>query len=241
MLKEPQEIIQTLQDEEDNKKKKQGIAGIIRSAFSELTNFFNSLGTKITSEINSNTFDVRITNQKDFPDVQKISGDVTIKESRDFIIGIDAIIDSLNSVKKEFSAQTSDLSKSLKQEKTDLSPIIKAIKAINIPETKIPKYPESISVNNLKDLEKLLKPLLEKIEKKEIKFPSIEIPKFPKAIEISNFPDPKDEAEEDMTGFYWNKNENGDVTEIVEQYPSGDIVSTGWAIGRIKIDDRRTK
>jgi len=238
-LKSPEEIIQTISDNRQKFSQKKATVGVIRGIIQEAKTFFSSLSGQIIDSINKNIFRVTVENQINPPEVQKIDGEVSIKDMRALVLGLDEIIKSLSEVKTSAEKNTKAVTKDLKPEKVDFSGLEKAIKAIKFPEIKIPEQRKSVEVSNLSELKKYFDGLIKKFD---VPTPVVNIPPFPEKIEVSNFPKPEEqEKEEKMTGFYWKKDENNNVTEIVEQYPSGDVVSTGWDIGRVKIDDRRIR
>jgi hypothetical protein len=231
----PQEVVQSMQEEDSQSSDKKGIAGIIRAVVSEAKQFFTDLFSKSTNELKVNKFKVEVENQIELPKVQKIDGEVTLKNAREYVIGLNEIKKTIETTIKSLEKTTKNLNKELKPEKINLKPVVDAIDAIEIPETVIPDYPTEMTISNLSFLQQYFDKLAKQFD---IKIPETKIPPYPKEIEVSNFPEPP-EDEEEMAGLYWNKNEIGDVTELVEQYPSGNIVSKGWDIARVKVRDER--
>lgn len=236
---EPQEIIRTRQKDKSDFENRRNIAGVIKAITADIKAFFSGLLQKTTKDITSNKYRVIVDNQIKLPDVQMIKGKVDIENFRPVLMGINENIKKIEALKKVVEAQTKEL-KPIKPEKVDFSRLEKAVKGIKIPETKIPKYPTKISVDNLVDIKKQLAEVEKAI--KNIKIPKVDIPEYPKSISVKNLKDikiPEPKEEEPLMGFYWDKDSNGNLTKLVEQYPSGEVISTGWALGRVKIDDRR--
>lgn len=221
MLKTPQEIINEINQSQNTFNDKKASVGLIKGIIDDAKEFFNGLADRVIA--------VRL------PKVQKVKGTISLKEARSLLVGINEVVKNLQQVKTEITSQTKGLSKYLKP--SDFSKLEKAIKAIKIPETKIPEYPKDVKINNLKELKNHFDQLADKFN---IKIPEVKIPDYPKSIKVSNFPKPKPEPmEEEMIGFSWQKNDLGEVTKITEEYPSGKVISTGWVLGRVKIDDQR--
>lgn len=237
-MKSPEEIIQLIQETTDKFTHKKATVGIIRGIITDSKEFLDKLSKKIVDSINKNVFNVKVENQIELPKVQKIDGQVSIKDMRTLVLGLNEVIKALGQVKKSAEDNTKTISKNLKPEKIDFSSLEKAVKGIKFPEVKIPEQRKSVEVSNLNELKKYFDILAKKFN---ISAPVVNVPPFPKEIKVSNFPKPeKPEEPEKMTGFYWKKDEFENVTEIVEQYPSGEVISTGWSMGRVKIDDKRS-
>ena len=230
---EPSEIIQTLKNDQDKQNQRKASVGLIKGIITDAKEFFTKLFDNIT-ELKNSTFKVNVENQIELPETQKIEGEVSIKEIRSILLGLNEMIKGLYETKSAIEANKIELPE---QKEVDFSSLEKAIR--EIPETVIPEYPEQkeeIRISNLNEITKYFQAVIEKIE--GIKIPETKIPAFPKKIEISNLPEEKEE--EKCTSFSWDVNENGDLTSITENYPSGQVVSTGWALGRVKIDDKRS-
>ena len=237
-MKSPQEIIQTISDENSKFAQKRATVGVIRGIIDDAKDFLDKLAKKIADSINQNSFSVKVENQIKLPETQKIDGSVSIKDMRSLIVGLDEVIKALNEVKNGAKQNAKTISNDLKPEKIDFSSLEKAIKAIKFPDIKIPEQRKTVEVSNFNELKKYFDLLVKKFV---VPAPVVNVPPFPKEIAVSNFPKPEKPIEpEKMSGFYWEKDKNGDVTTLVEKYPSGEIVSSCWNIGSVKIDDRRT-
>lgn len=234
---EQDEIIQTQKELTEKQNQRKASVGLIKGIISDAKNFFNKLNEKVL-DLKDNTFKVKVVNQIKVPDIQRIKGSVSLVEVQALLSAINSVIEGVNKVQTTLQEQTKNLD-TLKPEKIDFTSVEKAIK--NIPKVNIPDFPEQreeIRVNNLSELKKYFDELSKKLN---INFPEINIPSYPKEIKISNFPKQEKVIEEKCIGYNWETNDNGDLTTITEYYPSGEIISTGWAIGRVKIDDRRSK
>jgi hypothetical protein len=206
------------------------VAGLIRAITLDAKNFFSKLLSEFGKIIIKNKFDVEVKNPTKLPSVFKIDGSVSLKDTKALLVGLNEIIKVVENTKKNLQEQTKQLEKSLKPEKVDFSELKKAIENIEIPEvvipeTIIPPFPKEIKISNFPE---------------QVRIPEVSIPPFPKKIEISNFPDPAEEPkEEEMTGLVFKKDSNGNVSDIIEKYPSGNVVSSGWNLGVIKVSDGR--
>ncbi len=232
---QPNEIIQTLSTKNNELKTRKASVGLISGIIKDAKSFLSNLFFESVKEIKSNKYKAEV----DFPEVQKVSGTVTVSNT-EFKINnlselsgeIDKKIDELKKIQSEVVLAV----KGIKE--PDFSSLEKAVKSIKIPEVNIPEVKE-VSINNLSELKKYFDDLPKKIKFPDINIPAtkeIKIPEYPKEIKVSNFP--KEEKEE-LIGFYWTKDDAGNLSELVEVYPRGEVVSSGWSIGRVKIDDKR--
>jgi len=232
-MKNPYEIVQSLQEDQKQLDERKSKVGLIKGIITDSKDFFTKLNDKLIA-VKDNIFKVNVENQIEFPKVQEVEGEVSIKDLRAVLVGLNELIKKQSDTIKSYEKGVGELKKTLKPERIDLSSVVKAVNAIKIPEVKIPEPLKVIEISNLKELKRYFDELAKKFD---IPAPVVNVPAFPQKIEISNFPKP--EPEEAMTGFYWKKNELGDLTEIVEQYPSGEVISTGWVLGKVKINDNR--
>ena len=233
-----EEIIQTLKDKEETQNSKKGIVLLIKGIISDAKEFFTGLFDKI-SALKDNVFRVEVKNQIELPKIQKIEGEVAVKDIRSLIIGLNEIIKKQSEVIKSYEKGVGELKKSLKPEKVDFSRLEKAVKEIKIPEVKIPQPPKAIEITNLGELKKYFDELGKKFN---IKFPDIEIPPFPKTVKVSNLAELKEtkKPEPKLQSFFWEKDENGELKSLTEVYDTGEVRTTGWNLGRVKIDDKRS-
>ena len=47
-------------------------------------------------------------------------------------------------------------------------------------------------------------------------------------------------TEDKPIGFSWTKNSQGNLSTLTETYPTGKVISEGWDIGRVIVDDQRS-
>ena len=229
-MKNIEDIINEMNQSSTGHTDRKSLVVLIKTIIQDAKDFFTSLSDKLINKITSNQYKVEVSNQIKLPNIQKIEGKVDI-DTRALVIGLNEVIKSVKEVQKQIKSQ-----KFPEPEKIKFDAVIKAINSIKIPENKIPDYPKEISVSNLTELKKYFDAL-----KLSVNIPETKIPSFPKEIAVNNFPKQIEEKSEEMTGLYWDTNDNGDLTEMVEQYPSGNITSSGWSLKRVKINDKRSK
>lgn len=195
-----------------------------------------SLAEMIASAIKiakGNTYSVKVENQLKLPDVQKISGEVTVKDLEGLILGLDQVIKSVKSLPQ--------------MERADLSALEKAVKDIKFPDH--PKMPEPLKTVEVTNLNELLKPLAKLASKLDTKSPTIHFPPPLKSVSVSNLEaietilssiqDKLEKKDEDPTGFSFERDSTGKLKTLTEIYPSGSVVSTGWNLGRVTVEDNR--
>jgi hypothetical protein len=133
MLKSPQQIIDEMRQIDDGKQERTSTAGLIKEIIKDAKQFFDDLFKKHTDKLSKNKFSVEVKNFPKPPDVQKIDGSVSLKDTKALLIGLNEIIKVVENTKKNVETQTKQLEKSLKPEKTDFSSLEKAVKEIVIP------------------------------------------------------------------------------------------------------------
>lgn len=182
-MKQPSEIIKDIVSQRDTK-----IAEIERDRtekglFQGLKGALAQMFAAVVREVKRHTFTVKVDNQIKLPEVQKTEDSKTTQKVSEVVTALSSLSKSVESLRKDSEKQTKDLSTALKPKETDLSPVVKAVKDIKIPETKIPAPLEAITVKNLDELKK---PLAELASKLKIEFPTINIPEYPETITVSN-------------------------------------------------------
>lgn len=182
-MKQPSEIIKDIVSQRDNK-----IAEIERDRtekglFQGLKGAMAQMLAAAVREVKKHTFSIKVENQIKLPDVQKVEDSKNTQKVSEVVAALSSLSKSVESLRKDSEKQTKELSTALKPKETDLSPVVKAVKDIKIPETKIPKPVESVTVKNLDELKK---PLAELAAKLKIEFPTIDIPEYPKTITVGN-------------------------------------------------------
>ena len=233
---QPEEIIRTLQDKNEDIQNKKASIGLIGGIIDDAKSFFSNLTFQTIKLITGNKYKVDV----DFPKVQEVEGTVNLSNNefsvsnlKEFSQELQSKIDELKLIQKEVVEAV----KGIKQ--PDFSNLEKAVKSIDIPEVNIPET-KDVSINNLPDFKKMFDELGKKLKFPDINIPEqkpVKIPDFPKEIKVSNFP--KETKEPELLSFYWNKDDTGNMTEFVEVYSNGEVVSTGWNLGRVKISDKR--
>lgn len=229
-------------DHQNLEKKKAFESGLftgLKVAFAEM------LGTALKL-VKKSTYSVKVENQIKLPAVQQVEGTVSLKEIRTLVLGLNEVVKELKTLTSTGSANTTLLSKELKPTKVDFTALEKAVKAIKIPETVVPDYPTVMQISNLEELKKPLENLATKFK---VEAPVINIPPAPKTITVGNLEGlqttlesilaKEEPTEEPLIGLSWKKDDNGNLQTLTEIYPSGTVVSTGWGIGSVKIDDQR--
>lgn len=126
---------------------------------------------------------------------------------------------------------------------TELRQVVVAMREIEPPEVVMPEPKAEIKVTDLNKVVALLQRLASKPEAK------VTIPNFPRKITVDNLDevvdkldslvDKEEKTEERATGYSFEKDESGNLSKVTEMYPSGDVVSEGWNLGRVRITDDR--
>jgi hypothetical protein len=219
-----------------------GTAGLIKFLVKDAKEFFTDLLKVSADKLAKNKFNVEVKNFPTPPEVQTIDGEVSLKDTKALLTGLNEIIKVVENTKKNVESQTKQLEKSLKPEKTDFSSLEKAVKAIEIP-----KPLESVSIDNQIDYNKKLDDIKKEICKLKLD-PQIKVETKASDVVIDlegikkllqGIVESLGTKEEDMIGLVFKKDEYGSVTDIIEKYPSGNVVSSGWNLGVIGITDGR--
>lgn len=244
MLKEPQDLIQIIQESSKEKNDRSLVGNLIKAIINDAKKFLNELSVATLKRVFKQTYRVEVSNQIKLPNVQKIEGKVSLKEIREVVIGLNEIVKKLDTLEVTNRKSTTQLEKSLKPVENDPSPIVKAIKDIKIPETKIPAPLSKIEITNLKELKDLLLKMLVELQKPT---ETVVIPPYPKTMTVGNLDKVeglladlnKPEKEDEPIAFNFDTDDTGNLKTFTEIYPDGEVISTGWSIGRVKIKDTR--
>lgn len=253
MIQEPEQIVKDLlakrasDTEKAQDKNYQG--GLFHGLKVALAEMFGA----VLKQIKKYTFKVNVENQLSLPEIQKVKGSVSVDEAWGILLGLDEMLGALENLQKDFAG----LVKPLRPKEVYLDEVIKAIKTIKIPdvkvpdiklpETKFPAYPKEIAVSNLSELKK---PLLDLATKIQDKLSAIEFPEFPRSLSINNLDSIKaglDEIvailstnkDERPVGYSWERDATGRLTKFVEIYPDGRVISEGWNLGSVTINNDR--
>jgi hypothetical protein len=240
-LKSPSEIIAEMRVKDDGRQERTSTAGLLKAIIKDAKEFFTGLSTGLGDKLSKNKFDVEVKNQIELPEVFKVDGEVSVKDTKAILTGLNEVIRSVNATQKYYQEQTKQLSANLKPEKTDFSKLEKAVKEIEIP-----KPLEVVSVDNLIDYTRKLDEIKKEICKLKLD-PTIQVSPAKVVIDLDGVKslletivESLGDKEEEMTGLVFKKDSLGNVTDIIEKYPSGDVVSSGWNLGIIKVKDERS-
>lgn len=242
-LKTVKQIIEENKQVNDGTNQRSSTAGLLKAITLDAKQFFTNLFKMSVDKLANNKFDVEVKNQIVLPKVQQIDGEVSLKDTKALLIGLNEIVIGVENVKKTYEASAKSLEKNLKPEKIDLSKLEKAVKDIYIPDPL-----KEVSVSNFIDYNKKLDAIVKEIAKLKLD-PKIEVKtqtprvsidlegvknQLQAIIEILSKP-----VEQEPTGFSWTKNDQGNLVSFTEIYSNGKITSDGWDVGRIKINDSR--
>lgn len=193
------------------------------------------------------TFKVNVENQIKMPDTQKVEGQVSLNEMWVLILGLSEVIKRLESVATTIEQSPKNVTHHFKPEQVDLKPLEAAIKGLKL-NVAMPEQKDTVTVTNLAELKK---PLADLASKLQIKFPDIHIPEYPKSVTVGNLTtiekllvalsNKEQPVEEQPLGFSWKRDSNGKLETLTEIYPSGKVISTGWNLGAVQVDDQRNR
>lgn len=243
-MKTVKEIIEENKQLNDGTKERSNTVGVMKAIILDAKDFFTNLFTGIAGNLSKNKFDVEVKNQIVLPKIQQIDGTVSIKDAKALLIGLNEIIKGVENVKTTYEKSTKNLEKTLKPEKADFSRLEKAINSITIPEPL-----KEVSVSNLnpdttneliaikKEITKLkLNPTIN-VETKE---PKVSIDLDGVKSRLETIVEALGVKEDEPTGFNFTKDSNGNLETLTEIYPNGKVVSDGWNIGRVTVNDKRS-
>jgi hypothetical protein len=240
-LKTVKQIVDEQQANTGEVQQRGSTANLLKAITSDAKNFFTSLFTNIGNKLANNKFDVEVKNPTKLPDVFKVDGSVSLKDTKALLIGLNEIVRKLDVANKTYEQSSKGLEKSLKPEKVDFSSLEQAIKAIEIP-----KPLKEVSVDNLQDYSNQLELIKKEISKLKLD-PKIEVKTQTPQVSIDlegvknqlqAIIEALSKPEEEPIGFSWTKNPEGNLSTFTEIYPDKKIVSSGWDLGKVEVDQR---
>lgn len=166
---QPKEIIQTLSSKENELKTRKASVGLISGIIKDAKSFLSNLFFQSVKEIRGNKFDVEVKNPTKLPEVFKVDGEVSLKDTKAILVGLNEVVRGIDKTKKYYEEQTKRLEKSLKPEKVDFGSLEKAINDIYIPDPV-----KTVSVDNFTDYNKKLDEIKKEIGKLKLD-PKIEV------------------------------------------------------------------
>lgn len=240
-MKNAETIIEEMKSQGDSTNQRSSTAGLIKAITLDVKNFFADLFSNSVSKLSMNKFDVEVKNPLKLPDVFKIDGSVTLKDTKALLIGLNEIVRGIEATKKHYETQTKQLEKSLKPEKVDFTKLEKAINSISIPEPL-----ESTFVTNFPDYNKKLDLIQKEISKLKLD-PKINVSPTKVSIDLEGVKNQLQaildalatpEKYDEPTGYSWTKDSDGNLSSFTETYKDKKIVSSGWNLGSVKIEKR---
>lgn len=240
-MKTPQEIISEMKSKSDSKQERTSTVGLLRAVIQDAKDFFTNLVYGFGDKLSKSKFDVEVKNPLKLPDVFKVDGSVSLKDTKALLIGLNEIVRGIEATKKHYEAQTKQLEKSLKPEKIDFTKLEKAINSITIPEPL-----ESTFVTNFPDYNKKLDLIQKEISKLKLD-PKIEVSPAKVSIDLDGVKNQLKAIldalvtpvkDDEPTGYSWTKDSEGNLSTFTEIYSDKKIVSSGWNLGSVKIENR---
>lgn len=183
MLRTPAEITRDVISQRQARAEIGAKQNFEKGLFHGLKTAMAEVAGSVVKLLKKNTYSVKVENQIELPKLQQVEDKEAKRELRELKQQLTATLRGLERLEKTSQLSTKELAKALKPIETDLNPLIKAVKDIKIPETKIPAPLEAITVKNLDELKK---PLAELAKKLKIELPAIHIPEYPKNVTVGN-------------------------------------------------------
>lgn len=242
MLKDNKTIAAEIKASSDNQSEQIKRMGLVQSLVFEFKDFVGNITAGLYKKLAGTKFDVEVKNQIVLPEVQKISGEVSLSDTKALLIGLNEIVRGIESAKKSHEQMSKGMEKSLAPKEMDMSCLEEAINAIEIPEPL-----KEVSVSNLKDYSDKLDAIKKEISKLKLD-PKIEVQPTKVTIDLDGLKNQLQaildalvtpEKDDEPTGFSWTKNSEGNLSTFTEIYPDGKVVSTGWDINKVEINDQR--
>jgi len=241
LLKPAKQIIEEMQSVDNSKQERSRTANLLKAIIKNAKQFFTDLFKTLANKLTKNKFDVEVKNPTKLPDIFKIDGSVSIKDTKALLIGLNEIVRGIEATKKHYENQTKQLEKSLKPEKVDFTKLEKAINDIYIPDPI-----KEISITNFTDYTKQLDLIKKEISKLKLN-PEIKVnnPAPKVSIDLEGVKSRLEAVVEALTvkedepiGYSWTKNSEGNLSTFTEIYPDKKIISIGWDIGRVEINEK---
>lgn len=183
----------------------------------------------------------------DMPEGFKLDWGITINGLKEILVGLDLTIDQVKKLTDSLPSIVDKIDQGANSDRKELSALVAAVKSIKAPTIVIPEPLSEVKVTGQDKVVNLLTKIANKpdFEKTELQSPI-----FPQSITVDNLREITDKlselvdkeayTEDKCTGFSWDTDSNGELSTFTEMYSNGNVVSTGWNLGRVRITDDRS-